>query len=136
MQDESYGIVPLRKKSGQWEVFLVKHRQGHWAMPKGHKEEGEGPYDAAVRELFEETNLTVVRLLSDELIEEKYTFKQDNTLIFKTVKYFVAEVAGSEKIQLDELKDGKWAHFHEAEKLVTFQQAKNILQKVQKIIQN
>jgi bis(5'-nucleosidyl)-tetraphosphatase len=124
----------LRQKNGVWEVFLIQHRAGHWAMPKGHAENQETPIETATRELFEETNLAVVRLLFAQPFTEYYEFKNEGILIQKTVSYFVAEVSGVERLQQEELKDGKWVNLNQAEEFVTFSQAKNILSKVKKIL--
>ena len=44
------------------EVLLVKHTYGkcNWEIPGGRSEEGESPVDTAIREVWEETGLTVV----------------------------------------------------------------------------
>lgn len=43
--------------------FLVGHPTHHratfWSIPKGRTEDGENPVDAAIRELFEETNVNI-----------------------------------------------------------------------------
>ena len=63
-RDESFGVVPLSKTSGQWEVFLIQHnRSGYWGFPKGHAEPHETAEAAAFRELKEETNLEPLRLI-------------------------------------------------------------------------
>lgn len=43
------------------EVLLVSERGGFWTFPKGHLQEGEGPYEAAVREIREETGLSALQ---------------------------------------------------------------------------
>ena len=92
-QDESFGVIPLRKGQKHWEVFLIQHnRSGYWGFPKGHAEEGETPQEAAFRELKEETNLELVHLLQKEPLMEQYTFMMDGLRVFKRVSYFIAEV--------------------------------------------
>ncbi len=38
-------------------VLLLRHRSGSWVFPKGHIEAGEGPLDAALREVEEEAGV-------------------------------------------------------------------------------
>ena len=134
--DQSYGIVPLRKKeeSGSFDVFLIQHRKGHWAMPKGHPEGSENPIETAKRELFEETGLEVERILFDAPLIEKYQFRNGQTMIYKTVSYFVALVKGQEKLQRSELKDGEWLSFDAALQKATFAEARSILTQVKDLL--
>lgn len=44
-------------KDGQ--ILLVRNRNGHWGLPKGHWEPGELLAETAVREVLEETGLQV-----------------------------------------------------------------------------
>ena len=45
----------------EYDKFLIGHVTGHsndiWSIPKGLKDDGEDIYDAAIRELWEETNI-------------------------------------------------------------------------------
>lgn len=132
--ERSFGVVPLRKRDGAWELFLVQHRAGHWSLPKGHEEKGEIPLQTAKRELFEETHFTIEQLLFPEPLFEHYTFTHDNVLIHKTVGYFIAQVTGEEKLELDELKASKWVPLKDASSIVTFREMKAILSKVSTLI--
>ena len=133
-EDQSYGIVPLRKKESNWAVFLVQHRTGHWAMPKGHPEGSESPLETAKRELFEETGLQIEEFLSDTPLIEEYQFQNGSTRIHKKVGYFVAIVTGQERLQLAELKDGCWFSFQEAFERVTFSEARSILRQTMEVL--
>ena len=86
-QDRSYGIIPLKKLNGRWHVFIIKHRSGHWAFPKGHPEAFETPTEAAARELTEESALTVALFWPSDPFIEKYVFHSKQTKIEKTVKF-------------------------------------------------
>jgi 8-oxo-dGTP pyrophosphatase MutT (NUDIX family) len=134
VQEFSFGIVPLQKKNGTWQVFLVQHLHGHWGLPKGRTEAKESPLETAKRELFEETSLTVRTLLFEEPIVEHYQFKRLNVPIEKTVGYFLAEVEGEEKILLQELQNSRWVLLQEAADYVTFDQIKNVLRKAYSLV--
>ena len=63
MRKTSAGILPYRRRAGRLEVLLVhpggplwaKKDLGSWSIAKGEYEEGEDPFQAALREFFEET---------------------------------------------------------------------------------
>lgn len=58
------GLVFVGRRAGE---HLVEHvAPGHaWQMPQGGVDKGEDPYEAAVRELREETNVTSVSLIAE-----------------------------------------------------------------------
>ncbi len=134
-KDESFGVIPLSRKKGYWEVFLIQHhRSGYWGFPKGHAEPNESPQEAAFRELKEETNLELIRLLQEEPLKEQYTFILDRRRVFKQVYYFIAEVGGKIKLQKGEIHDGMWLPFHEAIQKVTHQEGKTLITLVEKTL--
>jgi bis(5'-nucleosidyl)-tetraphosphatase len=125
--ESSYGILPLRMDGGSWRILLIQHRAaGYWGFPKGHAEGNEEPKAAAVRELKEETNLEVVRFLSEAIFEENYHFSLHGKRIEKTVWFFVAEVAGSVKLQSFEVANSKWVLLSEAVNHLTHETDKSI----------
>lgn len=135
-RDESFGVIPLRKNKGAWEVFLIQHnRSGYWGFPKGHKESGEGPFEAAFRELKEETNLELIALINEIPLKEQYTFILERKRVFKEVLYYVAEVGGEVRLQEQEIHDGKWIPFSAAITQVTHQEGKTLLVEVEKMLQ-
>lgn len=127
----SFGIVPLQKKDGVWQVLLIKHLlSNNWGFPKGKPIEGELPKESAVRELKEETALDVVRFLSDECLTEKYRFTRNRVLIEKSVTYFIAEVTGEIVLQKEELSASKWVLLSDADREVTFKENKRNCKKI------
>ena len=134
--DQSYGVVPLQKQEGQWKVFLI-HQYGSrgdlfWTFPKGHQEEGETPAAAALRELYEETGLSLLHLYEEKLYEHSYTYVHEDVQIDKTASYFAGEVSeGQWKVQEDEVHEAGWFSFEEARKVLTFDAAKDILDAVE-----
>jgi 8-oxo-dGTP pyrophosphatase MutT (NUDIX family) len=128
--DQSFGIVPLQKENAIWKVFLVRHKSGHWTLPKGHPELDETPLETAKRELFEETGLTVVQLFFTEPLIENYQFTSRNRPIHKQVDYYIAEVTGNVKIQEEEIQEGRWVDLANGQDLATYPQMKALLQRV------
>lgn len=130
-KEASYGIIPLHKTHGVWHVLLIQHHAGHWSFPKGHKEAGETPQQAAERELKEETGLDAVRFFSVPPLQERYHFKHGRSNVEKTVTYFPAEVSGKLALQHEEIRNAKWVPMAAASEHVTYPAAKAICKQIQ-----
>lgn len=134
--EESFGVIPLRKREGEWEVFIIQHSKGHyWGFPKGHAEEDETPIEAAYRELKEETNLDPIGALRTDPFVEQYQFTLRGERISKRVSYFLTEVTGDIVLQNAEISNGIWLSVEEAIEKVTHTEGKSILSQVVIILQ-
>lgn len=132
---KSCGIIPFIQEDNTIQYLLIKHNEGHWAFPKGHQEEGETDIETAVRELGEETGLTIQHMYTDQPLTENYTFTQNNQTISKTVVYFLAEVTDKSVILQDaEVEDHIWLPFEEARDRLTHTESKETLTKANDII--
>lgn len=130
-KDYAYGILPLKKIRGEWHILLVQHgRSKYWGFPKGHSEKKESPREAAIRELFEETQLKVSRFLSENTFKEHYFFYLQGKLISKTVEFFPAEVVGEVKLQEEELSGHMWLQPDQALSKLTYEGDKGIMQQL------
>ncbi|MBS0650196.1 MAG: NUDIX domain-containing protein [Verrucomicrobia bacterium] len=128
---DSFGIIPLVQNAQSWKVLLILHKEGnHWGFPKGRSEPGEGPLQAAIRELKEETGLAVDEVLKQEPFVEKYQFRRKSDTVVKTAHYFPARVSGELKLQEEEIRDAKWVDLKDAVQFLTFKEAQNICQQV------
>lgn len=135
IKEYSYGIVPLKRVEGEWQVLLIQHSSAkYWGFPKGHSESGESPREAAVRELQEETGLHIVKFLSESTFEEHYTYSLRSTLINKTVLFFIAEVDGELILQSHEVSGARWVPLAEAVKHLTYESDRSICQSVIQLI--
>lgn len=116
--------------------MLIQHRAaGYWGFPKGHPEKEETPQMTAIRELYEETGLEVVRFISDKSFEEQYSFNWRGKLIHKTVCLFVAEVSGEVNLQLDEICAAQWVPLKSADQYVTYNNDKAICREAFSLIE-
>ena len=130
--EESFGTIALNKQNDIWFTFLVKNKSGnHWGFPKGHANLSETQKDAAIRELKEETNLVVLKFLSQIPLVEQYTFQRDSSKVAKKVYYYLVEVTKDDKITSDEILDGKWIEIKKAKDLITFDASKKIANQVE-----
>jgi 8-oxo-dGTP pyrophosphatase MutT (NUDIX family) len=97
-----------------------------WTLPKGTPEPGETLEETALREVCEETGLTV-RIVSP-LDAIKYTFVQRGTRIHKTVHYFMMEPTGGGLDEHDhEFEEVRWIGFDEASTLLSFETERSLV---------
>lgn len=137
IQEESFGIIPLKQDKEGWKVFLILHLQGnHWGFPKGRKNEGEEAKEAAMRELKEETGLKLDSFLQETPFIEHYHFRRKGNKILKIVYYFPALVSGEYKLQPEEIREGRWLLLKEAPDLLTFKGAKTICDEVLSLLKS
>ena len=58
-REKSCGAVVYANSAEGIRYILMHSHKGHWGLPKGHEEPGEGERDTAAREIWEETGLRV-----------------------------------------------------------------------------
>lgn len=135
VKDYSYGVVPIRKKDGVWQVFVVHQiarADTYWTFPKGHAEAEETHQQTALRELYEETGLVPSTLETDRVFEHAYTFTHQGTLIDKKVTYYLGQVTqDTYSLQAEEVVAAQWCTFAQARVLLTYNLAKELLDEVE-----
>ena len=156
--DINYNSLPLRNGVGivvlndQNKIFVAKridNPKNFWQMPQGGVDKGENYYEAALRELREETSIVSVKLIQE--IDKKLTYILPDHLIgiiwkgrFKgqKQKWFVMRFFGREteiniKTKQPEFLDWKWVDIDDLPKIaVDFKMDvyKNIRQELTKIL--
>jgi len=155
---EKYKNLPLRNGVGivvlnsENKVFVAKridNPKNFWQMPQGGIDKNENHYEAALRELKEETSIISVELIQE--IDKKFTYILPDHLIgiiwkgkFKgqTQKWFVMRFFGSEsEININtkhpEFLDWKWISLEDLPKIAVnfkLEVYKNVKHEVKKIL--
>lgn len=131
------GIV--YKKEGDKLLWLVGQHSAHkgWVFPKGlvgDENKSETMESAALREVEEEGGIKA-KIVNNSPTTIKYTYRWQNTLINKTVYYFLMEyVSGDPKNHDWEMNDAKFLTEKEVKKILTFQSDKEAFSKILEII--
>ncbi|MGN1202281.1 MAG: bis(5'-nucleosyl)-tetraphosphatase, partial [Eubacterium sp.] len=132
LYENSSGAVVYRNINGGTRYLLIKNkRSAHWGFPKGHIEKGETKYDAARREVLEETGIHIKIHLGFEG-ESKYKIKNK---IDKRVSIFVASTEDTNTvIQKEEIADYIWLPYKRALARLKFENDKEILKKANQFL--
>ena len=114
-------LVAIRKTEARHDVLLLKRTQslvGEWCQVAGSIEEGETAWQAALRELDEETGLKPNALYSADTCEQFYEADRDAITI---APVFVAFIYSGAKVSLNyEHSEYRWVSFDEAIEMVAF----------------
>lgn len=129
MQTKSCGAVVYRKKAGLVYFLLLKHRSGsHWSLAKGHTNPGESEVQTALREIDEETGLTV-RLCPGFRTQIHYSPYPG---VEKDVVFFLAKTTKKKlKLQKSEIIHAVWLELDDALKLIPHFDTAQVLQRAQ-----
>lgn len=136
--EKSCGIILYRMKGVNRDYLLLHYPGGHWDFAKGHVESFDtSEEDTARRELKEETGLTDIEIKPLYREVMYYEFRRGKSeLVKKSVIYFLAE-AKQEDVKISfEHKGYVWLPYQKAMKQVTYDNARTLLEKAEKLLQN
>ncbi|MBN1827106.1 MAG: NUDIX domain-containing protein [Candidatus Eisenbacteria bacterium] len=129
------GVVRHGTPSSSVLLLIQFDRKGalRWEIPKGKIRRRETCRRAAIREVREETGITVPLLLRDRIGRVDYTFPcGDGRLVFKTVHYYLieAEREGAVEPRTEEgIRDVRWFSAENAREIVSFPNLRPILRR-------
>ena len=143
------GIVLLNKKNKVFVAKRIDNPKNFWQMPQGGVDKKENYYQAALRELKEETSIVSVELIKK--IDKKLTYILPENLIgiiwkgkFKgqIQKWFIMRFVGNEseiniKTEKPEFLDWKWINVEDLPKVAVkfkLDVYKNLKDEVEKIL--
>lgn len=129
-EEVSAGGVVVRHDAAAPRVLLIRDSYRNWGFPKGHLEEGEGAADAALREVAEETGLSDLTLRG-ELAAIDWHFRFRGRLVHKTCHFFLMETSDLSTCpqRAEGITACRWATFGEAETLVAYENAREVLRR-------
>ena len=124
-QEKSCGAI-IANPTDSNQILLIQHKNGkHWAFPKGHMEPGETEEQTALREIREETGLSV-SLDTDFRTIVTYSPKEQ---VMKDVVYFAAVAQSTNTApQPEEVLQIQWCPLEAAIKQITFEGDRHVLE--------
>lgn len=125
--------VFLLKPTGNQVTVLLMRRvgdvlPGEWCQVAGKIENGETAWQAALREVREETGIELTDLWSADCVEQFYEPAKDT---INVIPVFVGRVPEDTTVTLNDEHDAyEWVSFSKARTLLSFTQQKNALASV------
>lgn len=122
----------LKSEEGEMKVLIMKRvgepLDGEWFQVAGRLEDGETAWQAALRELDEETSLKPDRFYASEVCEQFYSHEADAIMLMPV---FVAYVGKAAQVVLnEEHSEFKWVNLKEAKTVLPFPGQRRILEQI------
>lgn len=126
-------LVVLKASASGCEVLLLRRTgtlKGEWCQVAGGLEHNETAWQAAMRELSEETGLVPERLFSADVCEQFYEPDRDAITL---TPVFVAFVSDEQEVILNDEHDAfRWVSFQIAKTMVPFPGQRQILDHIER----
>ena len=122
----SSGAVVFTREGGGLRYVIVRSLEGYYGFPKGHIEGTETEEEAAIREIREETGLSV-RLVPGFRTMDEHSIP-DKPDVTKRIIYFLGEYEGQEiRFQKEELLEAPLLSYEDAMERFQFESPRRIL---------
>ncbi len=131
--ERSCGAVVYARSWQGLRFALIRSASGNWGLPKGHMEEGETEQETALREVKEETGLTVTLNSRFRTIEEHPLGRSGR---LKEVAYFLGQSALKTAKPRDtkEIRSVEWVSYRKAMRLLAFPGDRRVLRDARQYI--
>jgi 8-oxo-dGTP pyrophosphatase MutT (NUDIX family) len=116
-QEVSYGGVVVRGDDVM--VIVPRGRRRVLSLPKGGRNPGETPEQAAAREVREETGITA--RVREPLGQVDYVYRRGGNQIAKTVHFYLCEFEAGDTADHDhEVDDARWMPLAQARRRLNY----------------
>jgi 8-oxo-dGTP pyrophosphatase MutT (NUDIX family) len=134
MQERSAGTVLFNENDGKVEYLLLHYPTGHWDFAKGHIEEDEAELETVRREIKEETSIDNIEFMDGFRRKIVYNYKRRGKLVNKEVIFYLAKT-NTKNVKLSFEHQGyRWLTYDDAMKVLTYKNAKMILEEANKFL--
>lgn len=134
--EKSAGGVVVRRLGGRLHMLVIRDPYQNWGLPKGHLEGGEGPGDAALREVSEETGLEDLTL-GGELATIDWYFRAGDKLVHKFCVFFLMTSESGDPVPeaAEGITECVWLTLDEAASRVTYDNAREVVKAARSILE-
>ena len=123
----AYGFILASIVDGEPRYLLMRSAShGTWGAPKGHAEEGEEPFETALRETEEETGIASPNVIDG--FERSYDYEVDTErgTYLKHVTYWLATVPEPKHTPSSEHDKSDWYDLDTVLELLQYEQMKQV----------
>lgn len=131
-REKSCGAVIFRQEDTQYFYLIMKSTKGHTTLCKGHMEGKETEHQTAVREIGEETGLTVDFV---DGFREVITYSPYPGCLKDVVFFLARQSGGTLTCQPEEVADARFLPYEAARDALTHQSDRDILQKARTFLE-
>lgn len=134
--EHSCGAVVFTRQNGIPLYVIVQSKEGFFGFPKGHMEANETEEETALREIREETGLSVTLLPIFRTEDEHLIPRTHKEPVMKHIVYFLAEYENQPlQVQEEELSAIRLMPYEEAMALFQFESSRRILKEAHQFLQ-
>lgn len=129
-------VVFTRQDNGIIKYVIVESLEGFFGFPKGHAEGRETEVETALREIMEETGLSV-NIIDGFRTEDAHAYSKMSETRMKHIVYFLAEFSNQTPcLQESELRSVRLMDYESAMSVFQFDSTKRILSEAHDFLMN